>query len=143
MLGATLQVDRRVGCYYRQRPGSMSANRVGMTAARARILISLHDKLRVMNRPDWFGLDLLKVEQAGYQALVQHQVKEADLLDGLLRRILELQRRVGFGQFGWRFRLMARVLGYARAEQLRCHMVRLLKIKPPESLDTQTWRYAT
>lgn len=143
LLGATLLVDKRVGCYYRQRPGSMSANRAGMTAARARILIGLHDKLRAMNRPDWFGLDLLKVEQAGYQALVQQQVGDADLLDGLLRRILELQKRVGFGQFGWRFRLMARALGYARAEQLRCFMVRALKIKPPETLDTQAWRYAT
>ena len=143
LLGATLLVDRRIGCYYRQRPGSMSANRVGMATARAGILTGLHDKLRAKSLPDWFGLDLLKVEQAGYQALVQHRVRDADLLDGLLRRILELQKRVGFGDFGWRFRLMARVLGYARAEQLRCYMVRALKIKPPESLDTQAWRYAT
>ena len=36
-------------------------------------------------RPDWFGLDLLKIEQSAYQALVQSGVKDADLLDGLLR----------------------------------------------------------
>src|SRR5258708_11505359 len=65
LLGATLVVDRRVGCYYRQPPGSMRANRVGMTTAPAPILISLPDTLRTQNRPDWFGLDLLKVEQAG------------------------------------------------------------------------------
>lgn len=143
LLGASLLVDKRVGCYYRQRPGSMSANRVGMAKARARILIELHDKLRQTGRPDWFGVDLLKVEQSGYQSLVQLQVDDDPLLDGLLRRIFELQQRVGFGQFGWRFRLMARTLGYARAERLRAFMVRTLKIKPPESLDTQDWRYAT
>ena len=121
----------------------MSANRVGMATARARILVELHDKLRQSARPDWFGVDLLKVEQSGYQSLVQLQVDDGPLLDGLLRRIFELQQRVGFGQFGWRFRLMARTLGYARAERLRAFMVRTLKIKPPESLDTQDWRYAT
>ncbi|HBI45958.1 MAG TPA: hypothetical protein DDY78_24340 [Planctomycetales bacterium] len=143
LLGTALVVDPRVGCYYRQRAGSMSANRAGMAMTRAGILMGLHDRLREMNRPDWFGLDLLKTEQAGYQSLVQLQVKEADLLDGLLRRILELQKRVGFGQYGWRFRLMARILGYGRAERLRAFVVRALKIKPPESLDTQEWRYAT
>jgi glycosyltransferase involved in cell wall biosynthesis len=143
LLGARLRVDRRVGCYYRQRPGSMSANLVGMATARGRILNRLHDRLREAGRPDWFGLDLLKAEQAAYQALVRHRVKDAELLDGLLARILELQKRVGFGQYGWRFRLMARVLGYARAERLRCFVVRALKIKPPETLDTQAWRYAT
>ena len=121
----------------------MSANRVGMATARARILTRLHDQLRATSRPDWFGLDLLKAEQAAYQALVQQRVKDTELLDGLLGRLLELQKRVGFGQYGWRFRLMARVLGYARAERLRCFVVRALKIKPPETLDTQAWRYTT
>jgi glycosyltransferase involved in cell wall biosynthesis len=143
LLGTALLVDPRVGCYYRQRAGSMSANRAGMATTRAGILMGLHDRLREINRPDWFGLDLLKTEQAGYQALVQLQVKDADLLDGLLHRLLELQKRVGFGQYGWRFRLMTRVLGYGRAERLRAFVVRALKIKPPESLDTQEWRYAT
>jgi GT2 family glycosyltransferase len=143
VLGATLLVDRRVGCYYRQRPGSMSANRAGMATARARILTRLHDQLRGAERPDWFGLDLLKNEQGVYQGLMQFGVKDAELADGLLRRILELQKRVGFGQFGWRFRLMARLLGYARAERLRAFVVRALRIKPPETLDTQAWRYAT
>ena len=114
-----------------------------MAAARARILIGLHDKLRAKGRPDWFGLDLLKCEQAVYEALVRHGVKDAPLLNGLLPRVFELQRRVGFGNYGWRFRLMARCLGYARAERLRCLVVRLLKIRPPETLDTQAWRYAT
>jgi glycosyltransferase involved in cell wall biosynthesis len=143
LLGAALVVDPRVGCYYRQRAGSMSADRGGMASTRARILVGLHDKLRETNRPDWFGLDLLKTEQAAYQALVRLRVKDAGLLDGLLRRILELQKRVGFGQYGWRFRLMARVFGYSRAERLRAFAVRILKIKPPQSLDTQEWRYAT
>ena len=98
----------------------MSANRVGMATAYARIFIRLHDRLREANRPDWFGIDLLKIEQSGYQALVKLGVKDDELLNGLLQRIFELQKRVGFGQFGWRFRLMARCLGYARAERLRC-----------------------
>lgn len=34
LLDPTLVTDPRVGCYYRQRPGSMSANRAGMAAAR-------------------------------------------------------------------------------------------------------------
>ena len=143
LLDAPLVVDPRVGCYYRQRAGSASANRVGMASTRARILIGLHDKLREMNRADWFGLDLLKTEQAAYQGLVRLQVKETALLDRLLGCILELQKRVGFGQYGWRFRLMTRVLGYGRAERVRAFAVRALKIKPPESLDTQEWRYAT
>jgi hypothetical protein len=121
----------------------MSANLVGMATARARTLITLHDKLRETGRGDWFGLDLLKVEQSAYQALVMLQVKEKTLLDPLLRHIHELQKRVGFGQYGWRFRLMARCLGYARAERLRSFAVRALKIRPPQTLDTQEWRYAT
>jgi GT2 family glycosyltransferase len=141
--GATLVVDPRVGCYYRQRAGSTSANQVAWATSKAGILLALHDKLRANGRPDWFGLDLLKAEQAGYQSLVQLRVKDAALRDGLLRRILELQKRVGFGQYGWRFRLMARVFGYSRAERLRAFAVRILKIKPPQSLDTQEWRYAT
>jgi glycosyltransferase involved in cell wall biosynthesis len=143
LAGAKLLVDRRIGCYYRQRAGSMSANRAGMATARARILIGLHDKLRDTGRADWFGLDLLKVEQGVYQTLVMLQIREPSLLEPLLQRIRELQKRVGFGQFGWRFRLMARCLGYARAEQLRSFVVRALQIRPPETLDTQEWRYAT
>ncbi len=140
---AILVVDPRVGCYYRQRAGSMSAQGVGMATARAHIINRLHDKLRLLNRPDWFGLDLLKTEQSAYQALVQLGVRNTALLDELLSRLLELQKRVGFGQYGWRFRLMARVLGYGGAERLRAFVVRTLKIKPPPSLDTQDWRYAT
>ena len=70
-------------------------------------------------------------------------MKDAALRDGLLNRILELQKRVGFGQYGWRFRLMARVLGYGHAEQAASLRGARLKIKPPPSLDTQEWRYAT
>ncbi|HTU22596.1 MAG TPA: glycosyltransferase [Gemmataceae bacterium] len=143
LAGAKLLVDPRIGCYYRQRAGSMSANRVGMATARARILIDLHDKLRDTGRADWFGIHLLKVEQGVYQSLVMLQVREPSLLDPLLERIRELQERVGFGQYGWRFRLMARCLGYARAEQLRSAVVRTLKIRPQATLDTQEWRYAT
>jgi glycosyltransferase involved in cell wall biosynthesis len=143
LAGAGLIVDRRVGCYYRQRPGSMSANRIGMATARARILIAMHERLRKTDREDWFGLDLLKIEQGAYQRLVMLRVKDRQLLDPLVACIRELQKRVGFGQFGWRFRLMSRCLGYARAERLRSFVVRLLKIRPPASLDTQDWRYAT
>jgi glycosyltransferase involved in cell wall biosynthesis len=143
LLGPTLTADPRVGCYYRQRAGSMSADRVGMATTRARIFVGLHDKLRAAGRADWFGLDLLTAEQAAYQALVGRRVSDKAVLDPLLQRIFELQKRVGFGQYGWRFRLMARCLGYARAERVRAFVVRALKIKPRESLDTQAWRYAT
>jgi glycosyltransferase involved in cell wall biosynthesis len=142
LAGAKLLIDRRIGCYYRQRAGSMSANRAGMAMARARILIGLHDKLRASGRSDWFGLDLLKIEQGVYQGLVMLKVRERNLLAPLLQRIRELQNRVGFGQYGWRFRLMARCLGYARAEQLRSLVVRMLKKRPPATQDTQEWRYA-
>ncbi len=141
--GAHLLVDPRIGCYYRQRAGSMSANRLGMATARARILAILHDKLRGSGRPDWFGGDLLRAEQGAYQALVLLQVKEKSLLDPLLQGIRELQKRVGFGNYGWRFRLMVRCLGYARAERLRSFVVRKLNIHPPRTLDIQDWRYAT
>jgi glycosyltransferase involved in cell wall biosynthesis len=142
LLGAALKTDARIGCYYRQRPGSLSANRAAWAESQARILIDLHDKLRALNRPDWFGLDLLKFEQGTYQALVQHGVQDRAVLDGVLRGIFELQRRVGFGDFGWRFRLMARCLGYARAERLRCRVVRTFQIHPPTTLDTEEWRNA-
>jgi hypothetical protein len=138
--GASLVVDRRIGCYYRQRVGSKSTDRVGKATARAHILTTLHEKLRHCGRDDWFGLDLLKSEQAVYQALVRLRVQDRRCLDPLLRNILELQQRVGFGQYGWRFRLMARILGYARAERLRTFVVRWLGIRPPYSLDMAPWR---
>jgi glycosyltransferase involved in cell wall biosynthesis len=141
--GARLVVDRRIGCYYRQRAGSLSANRPAWVAAQARILLALHDRLVERGHPDKLALDLLKAEQGVYQGLVMLKIRERDLLDPLLARIRELQRRVGFGQFGWRFRLMARCLGYARAERLRSFLVRVLRIRPPATLDTQDWRYAT
>jgi glycosyltransferase involved in cell wall biosynthesis len=143
LLGAALKTDPRIGCYYRQRPGSLSANRAAWAESQACIVIDLHDKLRTLNRPDWFGLDLLKFEQGTYQALVQHGVQARALLDELLRRVFELQRRVGVGDFGWRFRLMARCLGYARAERVRCRALRMLKIRPPATLDTEEWRTTT
>jgi hypothetical protein len=142
-LGVPIMVDRRIGCYYRQRAGSMSANRVGMTTARARIFIRLHDQLRAAGRPDWFGLELLKAEQVTYHYLIQFQVKAPELLEPLLKRVRELQARVGFGQYGWRFRFLARCLGYDRAERLRSWILRRWKNRPSASLDTQTWRYQT
>ena len=93
--GAKLLTDSQVGCYYRQRAGSVSANRVGMTTSRARLLIGLHDQLRSDSRPNWFGLDLLKAEQGTYQGLVSLGVDEPKLLQDLLDRIKELQRREG------------------------------------------------
>jgi hypothetical protein len=118
----------------------MSANRVGMATAKALILFEVHDRLRDFGRPDWFGVDLLKLEQITYEGLVKHGVKDPALLDGLLQRIFELQRRVGFGNYGWRFRAMARCLGYARAERLRSFIVRALNIRPPETIDIAAWR---
>ncbi len=138
-----LLTDERIGCYYRQRTGSLSANRVGMATAKAHSLFEIHDRLRDFGRPDWFNVDLLKLEQITYEGLVKHGVKDAELLDGLLGRIQELQQLVGFGNYGWRFRLMARCLGYARAERVRCFIVRALKIRPPETIDMAAWREAT
>jgi glycosyltransferase involved in cell wall biosynthesis len=138
--GPLLLTDPRIGAYYRLRAGSMSTNRVGMTTTRAGLLIELHDLLQAASRPDWFGLDLLKLEQATYHGLVLQGVRDPRLLDGLLTRIHELQRREGFGLFGWRFRLLARLLGYARAERVRAHILRITRKKPPEALDTGAWR---
>ena len=102
--------------------------------------MQLHDVLRERGRRDWFGRDLLEFEQGIYEGLVRLRIRDRDLLDGVLDRLRELQGREGFGKYGWRFRLMARVLGYARAERLRAFLVRLLKIRPPETIDTAAWR---
>jgi glycosyltransferase involved in cell wall biosynthesis len=135
-------VDPRIGCYYRQRPRSASADRSAWVRSQGRLVLQLHDRLRASGRRDWFGLDLLKFEQGCYQALVGMRLYEPELATGLLRNIKELQAREGFGNYGWRFRLLARTLGYARAERLRGFVVRTLKIHPPESLDTASWREA-
>jgi glycosyltransferase involved in cell wall biosynthesis len=134
------QVDPRIGCYYRQRAGSASADRSAWVVSQGRLLLQLHATLRERGRHDWFGIDLLKFEQGNYEALVRLGVPDRDLLDSLLSCIQELQTREGFGDYGWRFRLMARVLGYARAERLRARVVRTLNIRPPESLDVASWR---
>jgi glycosyltransferase involved in cell wall biosynthesis len=140
LLDPRFRVDPRIGCYYRQRVGSASADRTSWVRSQSRLVIQLHDILRDRGRRDWFGLDLLKFEQSVYQGLVNRGVREPDLLDGLLRRIKELQAREGFGDFGWRFRLMARLLGYANAEYLRSFVIRKLNIHPPATLDTASWR---
>jgi glycosyltransferase involved in cell wall biosynthesis len=153
-----LLCDQRIGGFYRLRPGSMSANRRRMAIIMGKILVELHDVLwererlhscngqylrqetKVPFSPDWFGTDLLKAEQGAYQKLVMQGGHDPKLLDELLSRIMELQRREGFGQYGWRFRLMAHLLGYARAERVRSRMVKLLKKQSPQSLDTGAWR---
>ncbi len=132
--------DPRIGCYYRQRVGSPSADRSAWARSQARLTMQLHDVLRDRGRRDWFGRDLLEFEQGIYEGLVRLRIRDRDLLDGVLDRLRELQGREGFGKYGWRFRLMARVLGYARAERLRAFLVRLLKIRPPETIDTAAWR---
>ena len=80
---------------------------------------------------------------AALLVLVRLRLREPELLAGLLRCIKELQAREGFGNYGWRFRLLARTLGYARAERLRGFVVRTLKITPPQTLDTASWRLSS
>ena len=133
-------VEPRIGCYYRQRSGSASADRSAWVRSQSRLLLQLHDLLRAHGRRDWFGLDLLKFEQGAYESLVRLGMREPELHDGLLRRIKELQAREGFGNYSWRFRLLARVLGYANAERLRAFAVQTLNIRPREELDTASWR---
>lgn len=133
--------DPRIGAYYRLRGGTASTHRLLMATTRARLLTELHDTLKEKARLDWFGIDLLTMEQRIYQSLVRMQVRDAPLLDGLLKRIEELQAQEGFGAFGWRFRLMTALLGYARAERLRGWIIRTLHIRPPEELDTAAWRH--
>ena len=111
-----------------------------MTTTRARLLIGLHDHLRNGPKPNWFGPELLMAEQGTYQGLVMLGVREPELLQELLGRIKELQHREGFGQFGWRFRLLTRLFGYAWAERIRMRIVKLLKIRPPDPLDMASWR---
>ncbi len=139
--GPEFKLDPRIGCYYRQRAGSVSANRQGWVRSQAKLILQLHDILRERGRADWFGRTLLEFEQGSYEEMVAQRIEDADLLAGMLQRIQELQHRLGmFGKYGWRFRVMARVLGYARAERLRAFLVRLLKVRPPETLDTAAWR---
>jgi glycosyltransferase involved in cell wall biosynthesis len=133
--------DARIGAYYRLRGGTASTNRLLMATTRARLLADLHDSLKAKGRLDWFGIDLLKMEQRIYQSLVQMQVRDAPLLDNLLTRIQDLQAQEGFGAFGWGFRVMATLLGYARAERLRASVIRMFNIRPPEELDTAAWRH--
>ncbi|MGH7223717.1 MAG: glycosyltransferase family 2 protein [Gemmataceae bacterium] len=133
--GAQLFTDQRIGCYYRLWDGSATSNQLGTALTWGRVLTTIHDKLRDAGRADWFGLELLKAEQGAYQTLIQMQVQDAHLLASLLARIRELQKRVGFGQYGWRFRLMARCLGYARAERIRGRVVRLRTKKVSDSRD--------
>jgi glycosyltransferase involved in cell wall biosynthesis len=138
-----LKLDPRIGCYYRQRAGSASANRTAWTRSQARLTMQLHDELRAIGRRDWFGPVLLAFEQGIYEGVVSQGIKDPDLLSGLLGRIKELQAREGAGKNGWRFRLLAGTLGYALAERVRAFMVRVLKIRPPETLDTASWRQNT
>jgi glycosyltransferase involved in cell wall biosynthesis len=140
LLDPVFKVDPRVGCYYRQRAGSASANRIAWVRSQARLLLGLHDALRVRGRRDWFGPDLLKFEQGCYEGLVRLRVREPELLRGLLGRIRELQAREGFGNYGWRFRLLARLVGYAWAEEIRGALVRALGRRPAPTLDTAAWR---
>jgi glycosyltransferase involved in cell wall biosynthesis len=140
LLDPKFVTDNRIGCYYRQRAGSASADRTAWIRSQARLLLQLHAELRKIGRRDWFGLDLLMFEQGVFEGLVGHRLPDRDLHDGLLAGIQELQGREGFGKYGWRFRLMAGVLGYARAERLRAFVVRMLRRKPPETLDTASWR---
>jgi glycosyltransferase involved in cell wall biosynthesis len=140
LLAPRFVVDPRIGCYYRQRAGSASTDRGAWACSQARLVVQLHDRLRTAGRRDWFGLDLLKFEQGCYEELVRMRWGEAELRDRLLRCIKELQAREGFGDYGWRFRLLARTLGYGRAERLRGFVVRMMNIRPPETLDTAAWR---
>jgi len=140
LLDPLFLLDPRIGCYYRQRARSASSDRTAWNRSQARLTIQLHDALRERGRADWFGRSLLELEQSLYQGLVQLGIRDRELLDGLLRRIKELQAREGFGLYGRRFRFLAHVLGYARAERLRAFLVHLFKIRPPETLDTAAWR---
>jgi glycosyltransferase involved in cell wall biosynthesis len=141
LLDLKLLTDPRVGCYYRLRSASMSTKRQQMNRSRAHLLIGLHDAIQPRNRPDWYGPELLGCMQRDYHGLVMHETDDPVARTGLLDRIRIMQRHLGtFGEFGWRFRLMARVLGYANAEALRCWVVRRLGRKPVESLDTESWR---
>ena len=142
LLDPEFVTDARIGAYYRLRSGTASTNRLLMATTRARLLAQVHDTLKEKGRPDWFGIDLLNMEQSIYQRLVLLQVDDTPLLDHLLKRILELLAQEGFGAFGWRFRLLANVLGYAQAERLRAWVVRAFNIRPPEELDTAAWREA-
>ncbi len=141
LLDPEFVTDPRIGAYYRLRGGTASTNRLLMATTRARLLTELHDTLKEKGRLDWFGIDLLKMEQKIYQSVVRMQVRDAPLLDNLLKRIQELQAQEGFGAFGWRFRLLATMFGYARAERLRGWIIRALNIRPPEELDTAAWRH--
>ena len=138
-----LFTDRRVGAYYRQCPGSMSTQRSSILLQRTTKLIELHDELRGGPRPDWFGIDLLRAEKGCYHRLLLAGLGDPGLRRQLLTRIRELERRTGPAFGGWRFRALTRLVGYALAERLRVGVVRLLDIRPPETVDTAAWRQNT
>jgi glycosyltransferase involved in cell wall biosynthesis len=130
LLGPELLTDARVGAYYRQHAGTVSTNRAGVAAVRARRLVALHDLLRAGPRGDWFGPDLLGSEQRAYRALLQMKVREPGLRQALLTRIAELQARLGTSHIEGRFRHLVRWIGYAPAEQIRYQLMRLLGLAP-------------
>jgi len=141
LLDLKLLNEPRLGCRYRLRSDSMSTRRAQMNHSRARLLIRLHDEIAAKSRPDWYGNELLKCQQQEFHGLVLHGSTDAPTRARLVERISTMQRSLGsFGQYGWRFRVLVRLLGYEGAEEFRCRVIRWLGRRPADTLDTETWR---
>ena len=112
-------VDPRVGGYYRRHTGSLSTNRAATLRNYVRSLIGVHDLLRVAPRREWFGVELLRAEQNAYRNVLTGSSLEKELVVALRCRIQELHDLHGLDHVPGKARVLARVLGYDRAERLR------------------------
>lgn len=131
LLDPELVTDDRVGAFYRLYPGSMSTNKPAMADAVSRLLVALHDRLRDGPRRDWFGVDLLGMEQRAYFYLLAYRNGDRERVDGLAARIRELQRAVGVAfPAGGRFARLVALIGYPAAARARlAYYTKVLRIR--------------
>lgn len=130
LLDPVVVVDKRVGGYYRRRPGSMSTNRVGMVTNAARALVDAHCQLPLAGKQKWLGRELLRREQSAYRNLLVLRVDDHELLSRLLSCIYELQASYGHAEVDGRSKYFASILGYSRMEQWRARALQMMERFP-------------
>jgi glycosyltransferase involved in cell wall biosynthesis len=112
--------DHHAGAYYRIRTNSMARSTKKMATSIARILVKLHDQIRETGRRDWFGVELLGALQRAYSGLCHNGIDDPTLKKELNSRMRGLEALVGIGPISGRFRYLVKLLGYSRAEAVRC-----------------------
>jgi len=113
-------VDHHVGAYYRIRTNSTARNTKKMAMSIAYISVKLHDRIKETGRREWYGVELLGALQRAYSGLCLNGIDDPTLKKELNSRLRGLERLVGIGPVAGRFRYLAKLLGYSRAEAVRC-----------------------